>query len=347
MLEGMDTDGSTPPPSSSGPRTAPPSKRNAATRLGLSSASNVPGVDPDRLVASFDWARRGALLTPPAIALGYRVFWTRPPAMGFLDLAAAPGEYAVLGRHDHCSGVLLDDPGISLRHLLLTSYPLDGGGVALRLLDLMTAMPLFLDDGIPRRSLVTTGAARIRLGSYVIGALPIVGGAIDASAALAEASAPVEVHELSIPPRITLSSRSSTGIASLPAISHSQVFSYRESARRPPSAGTAQLTLRRDRHAVVVEVTDDDLARGILLGRADRCLDGGLRRMLTASISRTHLLLLRDRGRTFAFDVASTNGTYQHGKRVRRSQLDDQGASLWLGPRDGVWLDYRRGPTLH
>ncbi len=340
----MDTDGSTPPPSSSGPRTTPSSKRNAATVLGFSTG---PGVETERLAQSFDWARRGALLTPPTVSLGYRVFWTKPPAMGFLDLAAAPGEYAILGRHDHCNGVLLDDAGISLRHLLMTSYPLDGGGVALRLLDLMTALPLYLDDGIPRRSLVTTGAARLRLGSYVIGALPIVGGAIDGSAALAEASAPVEVHEASVPPRITLSSGRSTGIASLPAISHSQVFSYRESARNRPPAGMAQITLRRDYHSVTVEVRDDDLERGILLGRADRCLDAGLRSMLTAAISRTHLLLLRDRNRTFAFDVASMNGTYQDGKRVRRAQLDDRGSTLWLGPREGVWLDYRRGPTLH
>ena len=94
-----------------------------------------PGVDPDRLVESFDWARRGALLAPTQVSLGYRVFWTRPPAMGYLDLAARPGEYAVLGRHYKCDWFLDGDDRVSLRHLLLTSYPLDGGGVVLQLGD--------------------------------------------------------------------------------------------------------------------------------------------------------------------------------------------------------------------
>ncbi len=327
----------------------PASRRNASTVLGFSATAlgHRPGVDVERLVESFDWARRGALLAPTRVALGYRVFWTRPPAMGYLDLPARAGEYAVLGRHDKCDGFLDGDERISLRHLLLTSYPLDGGGVALRFLDLLTQLPLFLDDAIPRRSLVATGALRMRLGSWVIGALPIVDGAVDTSAALAEGAARVEVHETSLPPRITLSSRISTGVASLPPVAHSMIFSYRESARRAPPPGMASLTLARDGQSVTVEVPDDDLERGILLGRADRCLDAGLRSVLTNGISRTHLLLLRDRGRTFAYDLASTNGTYQHRQRVRRAQLDDAGARLWLGPTAGVQLEYRRGPTVH
>jgi hypothetical protein len=309
-----------------------------------------PGVDPQRLAESFDWARRGALLAPTKVQVGYRVFWTCTRGgfnFGSLDLPARPGEYAILGRHDHCDGFLEADERVSLRHLLLTSYPLDGGGVAVRFLDLLTEMPMFLDDGIPRRSLVATGAVRMRLGSWVIGALPIVGGAVETNAALAEGAAPVQVHEASVPPKVTLSSRISTGVASLPAVTNSMILSYRQSARRAPPAGMASLTFARAEQSVTVEIFDEDLERGVLLGRADRCLDAGLRTVLTMGISRTHLLLLRDRGRTFAYDLATTNGTFERRHRVRRAELSDAGSYLWLGPGNGVALEYRRGPTLH
>lgn len=52
--------------------------------------------------------------------------------------------------------------------------------------------------------------------------------------------------------------------------------------------------------------------------------------------SRAHVLLLRDGPLVHAYDLASTQGTYQQGTPVRRAVLADRGTMLTLGRGDGA-----------
>ena len=76
----------------------------------------------------------------------------------------------------------------------------------------------------------------------------------------------------------------------------------------------------------------------MLIGRAERCLDGGLRALMTMSISRVHLMLLADGSRTVAVDLCSTQGTYERGRRQRTVDVTGRTAALTLGQYDAVQL---------
>jgi hypothetical protein len=77
------------------------------------------------------------------------------------------------------------------------------------------------------------------------------------------------------------------------------------------SAGGAQLTHR---------VSTEDLERGLLIGRYERCQLAGDDR----SLSRVHLLVIRDDDGVWAVDTASRNGTFLSGRLVTAVQLDKQ-----------------------
>ena len=97
-------------------------------------------------------------------------------------------------------------------------------------------------------------------------------------------------------------------------------------------AGYVRLTLQSYDRSAAVELPEQALEQGVLLGRADNCLDRGLRAVLSTHISRTHLLLLRDAGAIVAIDLCSTNGTRQGGQRVRQVTIPVEGLALTLGP---------------
>jgi pSer/pThr/pTyr-binding forkhead associated (FHA) protein len=63
-------------------------------------------------------------------------------------------------------------------------------------------------------------------------------------------------------------------------------------------------------------------------------MDRGLRQVLSGQISRLHVLLMAERGRVYAMDLCSTNGTWQNGQRIRRVHLADSGTRLILSGND-------------
>ena len=63
-------------------------------------------------------------------------------------------------------------------------------------------------------------------------------------------------------------------------------------------------------------------------------MDRGLRQVLSGQISRLHVLLLAERGRVYAMDLCSTNGTWHSGHRVRRVLMADKGTNLVLSGND-------------
>ena len=91
-----------------------------------------------------------------------------------------------------------------------------------------------------------------------------------------------------------------------------------------------------------VRLTKADLEHGVLIGRADKCVDEGLRSILGASVSRVHVLLIREKGACHLYDCASLVGTYANGQRVRCLPLDDGGTTAQLASSSaGVTLHWR------
>lgn len=89
-----------------------------------------------------------------------------------------------------------------------------------------------------------------------------------------------------------------------------------------------------------VRLTKADLEQGVLIGRADKCVDEGLRSVLSRYISRVHVLLVCEKGELRLYDTASMSGTFQEGTRIRSIPLLDSGTTVSLASRLG-------GVTLH
>ncbi len=267
---------------------------------------------------------------------GYRLYWCRPGApLRSRDLPELPAAYAVVGRHARCDPQLDADREVSLRHLLVRPGRLDDGTLALRLIDLRGEMPFFLLDDQPRRSIAAAGPVAIRLGRYALIALPFVHGALVAPSTL---EAPAMHEDVRPPERVTKSEPTSTNITILPGVT-----GVMEVARRM-SPGDATFTVMRDDESASVGVSRADLDRGVLIGRLPRCIDGGIRSILSAQISRAHLLVLAEGSRVVAFDLASTNGTYKRGREVSCARLHDGGTTLGLSRHQGVTFRFTREP---
>ena len=96
----------------------------------------------------------------------------------------------------------------------------------------------------------------------------------------------------------------------------------------------------RDGERVRVPVRAADLRAGVLVGRADKCGDGGLRALLTIRVSRVHAVVIELEGRTMLYDCASTNHTYVGGRAVRSVELGD--APVQLAGDEGIELRWTR-----
>jgi hypothetical protein len=327
---------------------APIAKRDAGTLIG--GFEDLPQVEPPemrricrRLV---ELATREA--PRPDLDAGYRLAWGRRDEYGWLDLSAEPGAFAVIGRHSRADVVLPHDEEVSLRHLLATAYLLaraDGGrpDVALRLLDLRATLPILLEDGTERRSIVATGPLCVRLGSYVLAAFPVHQGNLEvAGDAHLDPSGMAQpaIRSEPLPPKETSRAWRTSEIFVLPRSSQISQIMERAGAQEPKGA---RVTLEREGRAATASLAESELANGVLVGRAEKCADHGMRALLTERISRVHLLLLAEGERVIAYDLCTTNGTRRDGERFRSTILDDQGTRLLLGSRrDGVFLVWRR-----
>jgi len=283
---------------------------------------------------AWDEASQALIERPAHDRPGYQLVWTWGRGAETVDLPAGGKEYAVVGRHSECDVRLEADPAISLRHLLARTVVLDDGAVALRLMSLGAALPFFLEDGIARWSIVAVGPLMIRLGRYVIGAFPYsphqpAGGPYRVPPQL-------HVEMAAAVPRMARRTHAITHVSVMAP--PPQLSMIAPVAPGPAQGGAGRLTLCRDDRQASVVLQRDDLERGVLIGRAERCLDQGLTRVLHKGISRTHLLLLKERQSIYAYDVCSLQGSWSGGRRVRRCRLSDQGAVLQLARRHPVSL---------
>lgn len=258
------------------------------------------------------------------------------------------GAFAVVGRHTRCSVVLHDDPFVALRHVLVRSVFLPSGGFALRVFDLRTNLGFVLADGSQQTSIFAEGPVAFAVGEYALVALPtethdnplpreLPPPVIDTPPevkdqlrALADAMSP---YRVSSPPlhqsRLTLMPR--------PVVAGERTLA---SVDRLMGAQYA-LRLERGGHVAEITLTGADLARGVMIGRSEKCHEI-LRRITDKGTSRTHLLLLAEGPFVCAYDLASTQGTWAYGQPVRRLALHDAGTALYLGSSDPVCLSWQR-----
>jgi len=300
-------------------------------------------------------------LNPPASPdlEGYRLFRVSGGDVAWMDLPAEGGAYAVFGSHPRCDVRFTAGDDVCVRHMVATCCTLGEGAFGLRLMDLQTSIPFFVDDDIPRRSIVVSGPLLVRIGKHVVGGVPVGPrasrqplqvsscgmtepppdaladdrerpGPIHLGAGLPARTGPPSVLGAPVAEGITSSHRFGRGEIS--HITSVRPVSHIEDLTPKAKAGYVRLTLQSYDRSAAVELPEQALDNGILLGRADNCLDKGLRAVLSTHISRTHLLLLRDAGAIYAIDLCSTNGTRQGGQRVRRVAVPAEGVALTLGP---------------
>lgn len=304
--------------------------------------SGQPRIDVAAMRRALSTAEAVMALNPPESSSleGYRLFRVSGGDVAWLDLPADAGAYAVFGSHPRCDMKFAPGDDVCVRHLVATCSSLPDGNIGLRLMDLQTSIPFFVDDDVPRRSIVVSGPLLVRIGKHVVGGLPV--GPRASSRALQVSSCGMSepphrldsISESAVPlpaEGITTSHRFTRGeishITSVRPVSHIE-----ELMMPRAKAGYVRLTLQASDRTAAVEVPERALDDGVLLGRADNCLDRGLRAVLSTHISRTHLLLLREGTEILALDLCSTNGTRHAGQKVRRVSIPAEGVALTLGP---------------
>jgi hypothetical protein len=306
--------------------------RSVTTSGPRGNANTGPGAsEPGPRIAIGELARMWSTFAPGLGSIpprdprvpAFRLFWSRGDETGFRDFPFGAGQHLIVGRHTHADVVLPSDPDLSLRHLLV----IPEGSAMLRLVDLRATLPIYPASDKPARSLTIDGPFAVRLGTYLLGGFRVGAGAepppkdlptmedvqVETVAEGDRSPATVIGHDAG-PYR----SKRNTVITLLP-----RPITLVE-ASDAPSRGPAVATLvgRRAGKTARVRLRDEDLRRGVLVGRAEKCLDRGLREVMTMQISRVHAVLLMDAKNTvWLYDAGSTNGTLVSGTRVRSATL--------------------------
>jgi hypothetical protein len=317
-----------------------------------------PRVDLETMRGIFGRARDLLPEGPPARerVQGYRLVRVLDRNISWVDIRITGDGYAVLGSHDRCDLVLSNDSGVWLRHMAAICVRLEDDGVGLRLIDLKTDLPFFLDDDTARWSVLARGPFAMRLGRHVVCGFPI-GAAAENGAGVASPGAPApakvpgprayapdavrvkDIHATGVLDTgtsigLSVDVRSAPGPNELSSFVPSAPVSQIQDLLGPSaSPNHIRVTLERGGMGASVELPTEALDAGVLLGRALNCFDGGLRRIFCEAISRAHVLLVRDTDGVFAFDLCSTNGTRVGGQRIRRYRLADAGTTLELGKK--------------
>ena len=231
---------------------------------------------------------------------------------------------AIIGRHSRATLTLPKNEQAALRHLALL-VRLSGRRPVARLMDLQTNLGFSDPNGSRHEAIAVNGATFVSVGGVVLALVPT--GAASSVPPDPDAGwralAPVHWHEGRTRAR---------PIASPPASS-------------PPPGATIVRTMDGPRGCspelcrageipygmVTVSASGDEthvlvsgraLDEGFLLGRYDRCEVGGPE--ADESLSRVHLLVVREGRHIVAVDTASTNGTYLGDDRVHLQALTER-----------------------
>jgi hypothetical protein len=225
-------------------------------------------------------------------------------AHAHLRLPSSGIAHLIAGRHERCDVVLSRDAEVSLRHVLVRATRGPHGQLQLRAIDLRSRCGLLSEEGKRCEAIASEGPLFLRIASYVLLLFP-TGPSVRAWSHDADETwrqlAPRN-QEIRPPPQ-PLKSRSAPGAG---AVKLATITIHSSS----PQAGELTST-----HAV----WSDQLERGILVGRDDRCSHGGVDE---GNLSRVHLVLLSVDDEVWAIDTASTNGSrVLHGPPFRQLLL--------------------------
>jgi hypothetical protein len=267
-----------------------------------------------------------------------------------LPLCDQDSSHRVLGRHTACDVFLGKDPSLSLRHLLASAWLDAEGTPQLRVLDLGGEVKMRLHNGTQSAGFRTDGPCVASLGASALFLLLVDGREWpdDPHEAwdLLAAREVLEQHESrndtefirTVRPRLRLvrpapeailsgSDDNSTLIVQLAAPS--------ELLELPPDSPGAigYLTLPGDRF---VRLSPSDLARGVLVGRYERCELGGALFSDANTVSRVHLCLALDPTGLWAIDTCSTNGTWHEGNPIQAIKVGAS-ATFTLGGQPLTW----------
>jgi hypothetical protein len=248
---------------------------------------------------------------------------------------------AIIGRHSEAD-VVLEDPRVSLRHVALVLAPptrWESTGLAYEVLDLRTSIAFHDERGRHLEAFRAEGPSLVSLGPYALFFLP-TGDPTDWPELATDAWA-------SLPERVFFDERRAEpdafrrgphrrrgadpragSITYLPAVSAATPDLLTEGER---PRGTLRVSTPRGERDLPVGA--DALARGILLGRYERC---EFAELFDEFVSRAHLLVREVGGAVVAVDTASTSGTFVQG-RERRARVValDRGEVAELGERLG------------
>ncbi len=249
----------------------------------------------------------------------------------------------VIGRHNRCGLSIPQDNRVSLRHLLLTIWP-GQGGLLLRGYDLGGRAGVVLADGTRVAGFSAHGRVALSFGRTFLYALP---GGPDGLALLD--GPPEAAFE-----RLTgLDAKGSGQMLAVPADAGvAEIGGYRgNQLNQQVSRGYLQLrstkTGHEDDSVRELDVNAEELQRGLLIGRySDRCSLAGAGR----NLSRVHALVTEEGPSSlFVYDLASTNGVRPAGMRdgpshpVVRMTPDDP---CMLGHFELSWVP-NRNITVH
>jgi hypothetical protein len=240
-----------------------------------------------------------------------------------LPILGEDGAFGVIGRHECCALTLLDEE-ISLRHALVRVTRHAGDEVRVRLIDLGSSNTFHTEDGQACKSVMAEGPMFINLLGYQLFLLPT--GSLSPCSWSDDAEAtwqsfPERIYfDHRMPERMVgrpqqqpaARARRHTYMTLLPAAQHLRA--------RPGAGGDAlgTILLAAESTQIAHRVSHEDLERGVLIGRYERCQLAGA----SGSLSRVHLVLLLDGGDVWAVDTASLNGTIVEGQRISAIQLD-------------------------
>jgi hypothetical protein len=241
-----------------------------------------------------------------------------------LPILSDQGAFGVIGRHECCALNLLDEE-ISLRHALVRVTRQPGDEVRVRLIDLGSSNTFHTEDGQACKSVMAEGPMFINLLGYQLYLLPTgnlsLGRWTDDPASTWNTFPERVYFDHRIPDRMVKDgprpapagrARRHTYMTLLPAAQHLRA--------RPGAGGSAvgTILLSAESTQIAHRVSQEDLERGVLIGRYERCQLAGA----AGSLSRVHLVLLLDGGDIWAVDTASLNGTIVEGQRISAIQLD-------------------------
>lgn len=244
----------------------------------------------------------------------------------WLDAALDQPRVAILGRHPLCDlAVPSRCTEVSLRHLAVGVRALDLDTVRVRVMDLATGAGFVDEAGRPLSAVTCDDGFAIAIGSVSLLFLPTPHlGPIPSSAA---------DMERALPPRVFLDEHSR--VPSRP-VARSVSANTIIRADAPPVLAERELCpdhehplgwLRLDElgeSGPPQPIAASALARGVLIGRYERCHLRGAGPELSAELSRVHAMLWSpDGAQVWVVDTASSNGVVVDHRRRRLAPLQD------------------------